>query len=459
MRNTPGDTIAAISTPLGMGGIGVVRISGPKALAVAERLFRRRTGTGPLQSHRFYLGEIIRPEDQTVLDEVMLVFMREPKTYTREDVVEIQCHSGALVLREILQTVINGGCRIAEPGEFTKRAFLNGRIDLTQAEAVMDLISSRTERSLDLANRLRAGRLSEKVKEIRELLLDLLAGVEAVIDFPEEEIPEPRETGARLKSVRTCLDSLLETYREGRVYREGVAAVIVGRPNVGKSSLLNALLREERAIVTEVPGTTRDIIEEGINIKGVPLRIVDTAGLRSARDRVEAEGVRRSWESLDRADLALWVMDRSAPLSAEDMEILPRLRNKKTLLVLNKSDLPPVFSPGDLKELFPEAPSIVVSALAGSGIEDLKGAIHDLVLNGTVESSAEVILTNLRHKQALEAAREAVVSALESDPARLFPECLALDLQRALESLGEIVGETTPEEVLNRIFSQFCIGK
>ena len=283
-HGSPGDTIAAISTPVGMGGIGIVRCSGPRAQAIAGNIFRRKEGPGQLLSHRFYLGEIIRPRDGTVLDEVLLVFMRQPKTYTREDVLEIHCHSGVLILREILQTVLESGARLAEPGEFTKRAFLNGRIDLTQAEAVIDLIQSKTQRSLELANRQRSGRLAGEVRRIKERLLDLLAFLEVGIDFPEEEVPElsPPEVARQLLDTRNDLDALLRTFEEGRIYREGIAAVIVGRPNVGKSSLLNCLLREERAIVTAIPGTTRDVIEEVVNIEGIPLRIMDTAGLRPA---------------------------------------------------------------------------------------------------------------------------------------------------------------------------------
>jgi tRNA modification GTPase len=456
-----GDTIAAISTPLGMGGIGIVRISGPQAQAIAGQVFRRREGQGPLLSHRFYLGEIIRPGDRVVLDEVLLVFMRQPKTYTREDVVEIQCHSGALVLQEILEAVLQSGARLADPGEFTKRAFLNGRIDLTQAEAVIDLIQSKTRRSLELANRQRSGRLAAEVGRMKERLLSLLASLEASIDFPEEEVPEsPRqEVAGQLQDVRDNLVALLRTYEEGRVYREGIAAVIVGRPNVGKSSLLNSLLREERAIVTAIPGTTRDVIEETVNIEGIPLRIMDTAGLRPAQDAIEEEGVRRTRERLAQADLSIWVVDGSEPLTSEDLEILMQVRNKNTVIAINKNDLPQLFSPEDLQGKIPEASFISISALFGSGIESLKKAICTVVLNGRLESSSELILSNLRHKRAVEVAQEALSQALASLAANLSWEFIILDLRRALEALGEIVGETTSEEILDRIFSQFCIGK
>ena len=456
----PGDTIAAIATPPGIGGIGIVRLSGPQALAIATRLFRRRAGKGPLLSHRLYLGEIARPGDPTALDEVLLVYMRQPRTYTREDVVEIQCHGGPLLLREVLKAVLKAGARLAEPGEFTKRAFLNGRIDLTQAEAVMDLISSQTKRSLDLANHLRSGKLAQEVARVKDRLVDLLVRMEAAIDFPDEEIPElsPEKIIQVLREEAALLERLVQTFREGRIYREGIGAVIVGKPNVGKSSLLNALLRDERAIVTPIPGTTRDIIEENLSIHGIPLRLRDTAGLRSPAEAIEAEGVRRTRESLAQADLAIWVVDGSEPIGEEDLAILPELGGKKTAVAVNKSDLPPRLSLEELAKKIPGAPLIPISALHGSGMEPLQEAIRDLVLDGSREAPEEILLTSLRHKKALEAAREALCRPLSGD-GPLFAEFIAFDLKRALEALGEIAGETTSEEVLDRIFSRFWIGK
>ena len=459
-----GDTIAAISTPLGVGGIGIVRLSGPQSREILERIFRRRGGEGPLRSHRFYLGEVLRPQDPAgggVIDEVLVVFMEKPKTYTREDVAEIQAHSGVLVLQEILEAALHCGARLAEPGEFTRRAFLSGRIDLTQAEAVIDLIQSKTRRSLELANLQRQGRLGREVKEIREELAGLLALLEAGIDFPEEEVPglSGGETHRRLQKAREKLDSLLRTYDEGKIYRQGIAAVIIGRPNVGKSSLLNSLLREDRAIVTPIPGTTRDVIEEVVNVRGIPLKIMDTAGLRHPQDAVEIEGVRRTRDRLAQADLVIWVVDGSEPLTAADLDILPEVRGKKSVVAVNKNDLPRLLNPQDLAGPLPGVPLIPVSALHHSGIDLLEGAIREIVLNGKEDSSSEVLLTNLRHKQALERAREALARALEASAAALSPEFISLDLGQALHALGEIVGETTPEDILDRIFSQFCIGK
>ncbi len=457
----PGDTIAAISTPLGPGGIGIVRISGPQARAISQQIFRRKKGQGPILSHHFTLGEILHPEDQTVLDEVLLVYMDQPKTYTREDVVEIQCHSGALILQEILQTVLHSGARLAEPGEFTKRAFLNGRIDLTQAEAVMDLIYSRTQRALDLANRQLSGQLAAKIKGLREGLLDLLTRMEAGIDFPEEEIPEltPGEITTSVQTAADELAALLRTYGEGKLVRHGITAAIVGKPNVGKSSLLNALLKEDRAIVTPLPGTTRDIIEEVVAIQGIPVRLMDTAGLRPAQDPIEEEGVRRTRDCLAAADLVLWVLDGSSSLTLEDLDILPLVRAKKTIVVLNKNDLPQNLRAEDLLVHLPQAPCTPLSALQGTGLERLKEAMQRMILNGQDQPSAEVILSNLRHQQALEEAQKALVQALEANRKNLPYEFIATDLRQGLEALGEITGDSITEDVLDRIFDQFCIGK
>jgi len=455
------DTIAAISTPLGIGGIGIVRMSGPQAEEIARRLFHRKQGTGPFRSHHFYLGTIVDPDGQRLLDEVLLVLMHKPKTYTREDVVEIQCHSGTFVLQEILQALLRCGARLADPGEFTKRAFLNGRIDLTQAEAVIDVIQSKTQRSLELAHRQRSGRLTAELRGLKDGLLDLLALLEANIDFPDEEIPElsPDALSQRIQSLRDSIDALILTYREGKIYREGVATVIVGKPNVGKSSLLNSLLDEERAIVTPIPGTTRDTLEEAVTIRGISLHLMDTAGLRKARDAIEEEGVRRTQENLSRAELAIWVVDGSERLDEEDLLILEQVRLKKTMVAINKNDLIQRISPADLKRRIPEAPVVSISALRGSGIEGFKETIRDFILDGKVESSGDVLLTNVRHKQSLEFCREALAQALITQAKGLSAEFLVLDIRRALQAVGEILGETTSEEVLDRIFSRFCIGK
>ena len=461
MNPCPEDTIAAISTPLGVGGIGIVRLSGPQAAEILSKIFRRKGGRGALASHRFYLGEILRPGDPAAIDEVLAVFMQKPKTYTREDVVEIQAHGGILVLQTILEVVLQSGARLAEPGEFTKRAFLNGRIDLTQAEAVIDLIQSKTQRSLELANLQRRGRLAKEVMQVREELLDLTARLEAGIDFPDEEVPELSggEVHRRLGRVQSRLESLLHSYDEGKIYREGISTAIIGRPNVGKSSLLNSLLREDRAIVTSTPGTTRDVIEETLNLQGIPLKIMDTAGLRRTGDPVEVEGVRRTQDRLSQADLVIWVIDGSESLTPEDLDILPQIQGKKIVVALNKNDLLQRLNPLDLAEILPQVPWVPVSALHHTNIDRLEEVIRAVILNGRLESTPEILLSNLRHKQDLEITREALIQARQSLEAGLSAEFITLDLSRALQSLGEIVGETTTEDVLNRIFSQFCIGK
>jgi tRNA modification GTPase len=460
----PGDTIAAISTPLGVGGIGIVRLSGPQARQILGKIFRHRGGDDPLFSHRFYLGEVLRPQDPAgggVIDEVLAVFMEKPRTYTREDVVEIQAHSGILILQEILNAVLQSGARLAEPGEFTQRAFLNGRIDLTQAEAVIDLIQSKTRKSLELANLQRRGRLGTEVRQVRDCLLDLLARMEASIDFPEDEVSElsGENIHLRLQGALERLNSLLQSYEEGKVYREGVSAVIVGRPNVGKSSLLNALLREERAIVTPIPGTTRDVIEEGVNVRGILLRLMDTAGLHQTKDAVEVEGVRRTRGCLAQADLVIWVVDGSEPLTPDDRDILIEVRDKRAVVAINKNDLPQRVNLQDLAGQLPRVPLIPISALHHRRIDALEDAIRDRVLNGTPESSSEILLSNFRHKQALERAREGLERALEATKLNLSAEFLSMDLGAALQALGEVVGEITSEDLLERIFSQFCIGK
>jgi tRNA modification GTPase len=455
------DTIAAISTPPGLGGIGIVRLSGPESGKILGRIFRRRGGPGPLLSHRFYLGEILRPGDQKALDEVLAVFMGKPKTYTREDVVEIQAHGGPLALREILEVVLQNGARLAEPGEFTRRAFLNGRIDLTQAEAVIDLIQSKTRRSLELANLQRQGRLAEELGRIREDLLNLTALLEAGIDFPEEEVPEVSrgEVARRLEGAQNRLGSLLRTYDEGKIYREGISVAIVGRPNVGKSSLLNSLLREDRAIVTPIPGTTRDVVEEVINIRGIPVKMMDTAGLRPAKDAIEMEGIRRTRDRMARADLIIWVIDGSELFTSEDLDILPQVGEKKTVIAVNKMDLARGLNPRDLTELVPQFPQVPISALHQTNIDRLEDAIRGQILNGRMEPDHEILLTNLRHKQAVEGAQEALAQAQQSWEAGLPSEFITLDLARSLQFLGKIVGETTTEDLLDRIFSHFCIGK
>ncbi|HEX16237.1 MAG TPA: tRNA uridine-5-carboxymethylaminomethyl(34) synthesis GTPase MnmE [Deltaproteobacteria bacterium] len=456
------DTIAAIATPFGIGGLGGVRISGPKALEIARRIFRPRHPPQDLPSHRLRYGHIVDPESGEVVDEVLLVFMRAPKTYTRQDVVEISGHGGYLVLKKILELVLREGAREAAPGEFTKRAFLAGRIDLTQAEAVLEVIEAQSEEALRLAQRQLEGRLSREVQRLKEMLLDLLVPLEAWLDLPEEEIPQPNEAELEegIKGVLESMEKLLEHYRQEVVYREGIRTAIVGKPNVGKSSLLNRLLGRERAIVTPLPGTTTDLIEETIVLKGIPFRLVDMAGLSSPRDLVEEEGIRRARRQLEEADLLLLMVDRSRPLDEEDEDLFRevRTRGKPTLLVVNKVDLPAAFSPEELKDVRAEGPYFI-SALTGQGVEALTQAMVDVALRGRIRTSpGELVPLNLRHKRILEAVRDDLKQLLASLDEMPW-DLVALELRGVLHRLGEIVGETTPEEVLEEIFSRFCIGK
>lgn len=455
----PGDTIAAIATPLGEGALAVIRVSGRDALAVADRCFRP-AGRGAVlpsaaASHTLHLGHVVR--EGRVVDEVLLAVMRAPRTYTREDVVEISCHGGLLPAKLVIAAVLAAGARLAEPGEFTKRAFLNGRLDLAQAEAVADIIRARTDRALAAAEEQLAGRLSRRINRLRDDLMHVLAHVEAHIDFPEEDIaPETQsQLRARLLAATSFLDELLCTAAEGQLLRHGVRAAIIGRPNVGKSSLLNQLLGHDRAIVAPTPGTTRDTIEETANIRGLPVVLVDTAGLRDAGEPVEQEGIRRSQAALRAAELVLLVLDRSEPLQPEDERLLAGLAGRKHLVVLNKSDLPPRL---ELSREVAE-PGVPVSCLTGEGLEPLKDAIQRLVWSGAVRAERMEAMINARHQDALRRTREAALRALAALEADAPLELVAFDLRQAANAVGEVVGKTTVDDLLDRVFREFCLGK
>lgn len=456
------DTIAAISTPFGESGIGIVRLSGPLAEAIARKLFKPKKDQSDLISHHFRYGEIIDPHHGNPIDEVLLVLMRAPKTYTREDIVEMHCHGGYFILQKVLELVLREGARLAYPGEFTKRAFLNGRIDLTQAEAVIDLIRAKTTASLEIANQQLRGVLYREMASVKEVLLQYLALLEAHIDFPEEEM-EPislAKVKQDLKEIIHKLDDWVASYEEGRVFREGVSCAIVGKTNAGKSSLLNILLKEERAIVTPIPGTTRDVIEEVLNIEGIPVRLMDTAGLRRAMDSIELEGMKRTRERVEDADFVLLVVDGSRGLDRDDFEIFEEIEGKKKVVAINKNDLPLKISLEDLKSQFQEDPFVSISALKNDGIEDLKKAIYTSLIHRNVRSSPEhLILASIRHKTALAQAKENLSNALKALEEGASLEFIAFEIRSALEALSEMVGETAAEEVLNRIFEQFCIGK
>ncbi len=453
------DTIAGIATPLGEGGLAVIRLSGPQALAIAERSFAPagKSSHKPTEAptHTIHYGHIVRAG--RVVDEVLVAIMRAPRTFTREDMVEITCHGGLLPAKLVLDTVLANGARPAEPGEFTKRAFLNGRIDLTQAEAVADLIHSRTELALAAANEQLAGKLSQRINQLRDDLLLTLAHVEAHIDFPDEDIaPATKEKLLeRLEQGLTFMDELLRTANEGQILRRGIRVAIIGRPNAGKSSLLNLLLGHDRAIVSAIPGTTRDTIEETADIRGLPVVFVDTAGLRDAGDELEREGIRRSRASLTRAELILHVLDGSAPLTPADEQYLAEFSGKRRILVLNKSDLPPRLQPPDNCP----SPLVHVSCLTGHGLEALKDALKELAWSGEIKTEMLQVMINSRHQDALQRARAATDHTLVALRAGQTLELAALDLRIAVNAVGEIVGKTTTEDLLDEIFSQFCIGK
>ena len=456
------DTIAAISTPFGESGIGIVRMSGPLAEPIAKKLFKPKKDQPCFISHHFHYGEIIDPQNGRPIDEVLIVLMKSPKTYTREDMVEIHCHGGYLILQRVLELVLKQGARMAEPGEFTKRAFLNGRIDLTQAEAVIALITAKTMASLEIANQQLRGVLYREMTSLKEDLVEQLALIEAHIDFPEEEI-DPISLGKMRQDLKRMIHQIegwIASFEEGKIFREGISCAIIGKTNVGKSSLLNVLLKEERAIVTPIPGTTRDVIEEVLNICGIPVRLMDTAGLRKAMDSIEQEGVRRAKERVSDSDFVLLMIDGSRPLDADDMEIFEEIKEKKKVVALNKKDLPLKISLEDVESRFQENPIISISCLRNEGIDDLKEAIYHYLVHRDVRSSPEhLIVANIRHKTALSQMRDNLSNAVKGLEERTSPEFIAFEIRSALEALGEIVGETTTEEILNRIFEQFCIGK
>lgn len=451
------DTICAVSTPPGEGGIGIIRVSGRDAVPIASGIFRPHTVSGSAlgASHTLRYGHVVDPATNELVDEVLVSVMRAPATYTREDVVEINCHGGMVPLWRTMDLLVAAGARQAEPGEFTKRAFLNGRIDLAQAEAVMDIIRAKTDLALQAANEQLRGGLSAEISVLRDRLIAIIASVEAGIDFPEDMESEAGKTPEEeVSRVLDGIDGLLSSASFGRILRDGFATSIVGRPNVGKSSLLNALLRQDRAIVTEVPGTTRDVLEEYLNVAGVPLRILDTAGIRHSHDVVEQEGIRRSLEAMGSADIVLVVLDGSQPLMPEDRLVLDAVNGKNAIAVINKSDLPRKLEANGQPET-----RIAVSCRTGAGLEDLRQSIADMVKKGTITSREHAWAVNQRHRTALEQTKESLQRAIETITSGLSPEFIAVDLRGALDSLGLIIGATYTEDILERIFNDFCIGK
>ncbi len=456
------ETIAAVSTPLGIGGIGIIRLSGPRAWSIARKLFIPHRPVSRIKTHHLYLGRILDPATHQSLDEVFLSYMAAPKTYTREDLVEINCHSGSLVLKKILNLVLSQGARLAEPGEFTLRAFLNGRIDLTQAEGVIELLRAQSDQALFQANKLLKGELQKTIVAIQDELLSLLAQLEAAIDFPEEELEiiNPQDWKQQLaQQVIQPLEILIQAYEDGQIFREGITLVIVGKPNVGKSSLLNRLLQEERAIVTAVPGTTRDTIEEPLTIQGIPFRLIDTAGIHQAREEVEQAGIARSRQKMNEAHLVLFMLDRSSPLDGKDLDLYEEIKDRPHFILLNKMDLPAGLKEEELFRTFPDDRRLTLSARTGEGLEDLKKQVVVWFLQDHPLETAPALVPTLRQNIILEKTREVLLEAYREVSQKVSAEFIAVPVQEALNELGSLVGKTTSEDVLEKIFSRFCVGK
>lgn len=455
------DTITAISTPIGEGAISIVRLSGQNAIEVTSKIYKGKN-LAEVDSHTIHYGKIIDPSTNDVAEEVMVTVMRGPKTFTREDVVEINCHGGLVSVNRVLEIVLSQGARLAEPGEFTKRAFLNGRIDLSQAEAVMDLIRAKTDKAMNVALKQMDGRLSSLIKKYRQSLLETVAHVEVNIDYPEyDDVEEMSHEMMRQKTkeVHAEIEELLSVAKQGKILREGIATAIIGRPNVGKSSLLNALVQESKAIVTDIPGTTRDIIEEYVNVRGIPLRLVDTAGIRETEDIVERIGVERSRQALKEADLILFVLNNNEELSEEDLRLFEAIRGLEYIVIVNKTDLEQKLDMEQVKELVGDKRIVTTSLLQEEGIDELEGAIADSFFAGEIDSGDLTYVSNARHIQLLNQAKKALEDAMDSLEMGMPLDIVQIDVTRTWEFLGEIIGDTASDSLIDQLFSQFCLGK
>lgn len=452
------DTIAAVATAAGEGGIGIVRISGDDALDILNKVFVpvSKNITNRVLSY----GHIKDPKSGKVIDEVMSVYMKGPHSYTAEDVVEIQCHGSSVSLRKILDLVLKNGARLAERGEFTKRAFLNGRLDLSQAEAVIDLIKAKTDKTFDVALNQLEGIFSDKIRDIRADLVDVLVNLTVNIDYPDEDIEEMtyNKLDESLQNIKNKIRKLLSTADTGRIIREGLKVSIVGKPNVGKSSLMNALMGENRAIVTDIPGTTRDTIEESITIKNIPIILTDTAGIHATDDIIEQIGIEKSKESFNKSDLIIFVLDGSKELEEEDREIIEHIGNRKVIVLLNKQDKGSVVTADDIKSMIPQAVVLESALLEGKGVEELADAVERMVYGGEVSQSENLMVTNVRHKNLLDEGERCMVDALEMVEFRQPLEFIEIDVNRCYEALGEIIGETA-SDIIDKVFERFCLGK
>lgn len=455
------DTIAAVATPLGEGGIAVIRVSGPDAVGIVDSLFRSKIRLSQANSHTVHYGHIYTPHSGERIEEVLVTLMKAPRSYTAEDVVEISCHGGIVSVKKVLDVVLETGARLAEPGEFTKRAFLNGRIDLTQAEAVIDLIRSKSDRAFSVALKQVDGVLSRKIKSLRHLLVETMAHIEVNIDYPEHDVEELTNAYIKEKcqSALQSIEEMLRTANQGKMLREGIETAIVGKPNVGKSSLLNALAQDNRAIVTDIPGTTRDVIEEYVTVGGIPLKLLDTAGIRETTDLVEKIGVERSRNAIASADLILFVVNGNEPLTPEEVELLRSLKDRQTVVIVNKMDLDMNIDLNIIHDFIAAERIVSLSAREGEGLDRLEQAIANLFFSGSIEANDMTYVSNARHIQLLKQARSSLLEALDGADSYVPIDMIQIDVRRAWEFLGEMIGDAVSDSLIDQIFSQFCLGK
>ncbi|UCZ53249.1 tRNA uridine-5-carboxymethylaminomethyl(34) synthesis GTPase MnmE [Bacillus shivajii] len=455
------DTISAISTPMGEGAIGIVRVSGEDAVEIADKLYKGQKKLKDVESHTINYGHMIDPKTMEIVEEVMVSVLRAPKTFTREDMIEINCHGGIVSVNKVLQLVLNEGARLAEPGEFTKRAFLNGRIDLSQAEGVMDLIRAKSDRAMNVAMKQLEGRLSTRIQKLRQALLETVAHVEVNIDYPEYDAEEMTLEVLKDKGgfVQKDIENLLQTAQQGKILRDGLSTVIIGRPNVGKSSLLNSLVHDNKAIVTDIPGTTRDVIEEYVNVRGVPLRLLDTAGIRETEDVVEKIGVERSRKVVNDAELVLLVLNYNEELTEADEELFHISKDRDTIVIINKTDLEQKIDLDRVKQLLGNRTMITTSLLEDEGIDELEDAIKALFFEGELEAQDLTYVSNSRHIALLNNAHQSISDALSAAEAGMPIDMIQIDITKTWELLGEVIGDTVQESLIDQLFSQFCLGK
>jgi tRNA modification GTPase len=455
------DTITAISTPMGEGAIAIVRVSGTEAIEIVDRLYSGNMKLSTVDSHTIHYGHLVDPQCGQVIEEAMVTVLRAPRTYTREDIVEVNCHGGIVSVKRVLQHILDHGARLAEPGEFTKRAFLNGRLDLSQAEAVIDLIRAKTDRAMNVALQQVEGRLSKLVKKLRQELIETLAHIEVTIDYPEHDVEDVTHQLLldKCSYVLRELEELLQTAEQGKILREGLSTVIIGRPNVGKSSLLNTLVHENKAIVTDVPGTTRDVIEEYVNVRGVPLRLLDTAGIRETEDIVERIGVEKSREVVKQADLVLVVLNYAEELTDEDHKLMQLVDGKKSIIIVNKTDLEQKIDLEEVRRLQPNQMMITTSLKEEEGIQELEQAIADLYFEGNLEAGDITYVSNARHVNLLRQAKRSIQDAVQGIGMGVPVDIVQIDIQKSWELLGEVIGDAMSESLIDQLFSQFCLGK